>query len=80
MPRFYTAAPEENGSLAQKLREEARSKFLQNKSKQLLDNNELHHVWTLLEQHHSSPTVEGEKWISTFFNGAIHAMVKKSKG
>lgn len=40
--------------LAQKLREETRAQFLQKKSKELLDNSELKHLWSLLEKTNGS--------------------------
>ena len=41
IPRFYSSPPGEESTLAQKLREEARSRFLKERSTQLLDNHEV---------------------------------------
>lgn len=41
IPFFYHKLPKSTDALAQKLREEARTLFLQKRSKELLDNNEL---------------------------------------
>ena len=41
IPKFYIKPPNEESFLAQKLREEARSRFLREKSTQLLDNQEV---------------------------------------
>ncbi|XP_004922532.1 serine/threonine-protein phosphatase 2A regulatory subunit B'' subunit gamma [Bombyx mori] len=50
IPKFYYKLPRNDDVLAQKLREETRAQFLQKKSKELLDNAELKHLWTLLEK------------------------------
>ncbi|XP_026332736.1 serine/threonine-protein phosphatase 2A regulatory subunit B'' subunit gamma-like [Hyposmocoma kahamanoa] len=54
IPKFYFKLPRPDDILAQKLREEARAQFLQKKSKELLDNNELKHLWSLLEKSNGS--------------------------
>ena len=41
IPKFYSKPPREGSCLSQKLREEARSRFLKEKSTQLLDNQEV---------------------------------------
>uniref|UniRef100_A0A8C6Z477 Uncharacterized protein n=1 Tax=Nothoprocta perdicaria TaxID=30464 RepID=A0A8C6Z477_NOTPE len=41
IPRFYYRLPAEDEVLLQKLREESRAVFLQRKSRELLDNEEL---------------------------------------
>ncbi|CAB3229828.1 unnamed protein product [Arctia plantaginis] len=50
LPKFYFKLPRPDDVLAQKLREETRAQFLQKKSKELLDNSELKHLWSLLEK------------------------------
>ncbi|CAH0596920.1 unnamed protein product [Chrysodeixis includens] len=50
IPKFYFKLPRPDDMLAQKLREETRAQFLQKKSKELLDNSELKHLWSLLEK------------------------------
>nr|XP_022906748.1 serine/threonine-protein phosphatase 2A regulatory subunit B'' subunit gamma-like [Onthophagus taurus] len=54
IPKFFWRLPREDDALRQKLREETRSNFLQRRSRQLLDNNELKAVWVLLEQHQTN--------------------------
>ena len=49
LPQFYRHLPDEDDVLRQKLREEARAKFLQRRSKALLDNNELKRLWAVLD-------------------------------
>jgi serine/threonine-protein phosphatase 2A regulatory subunit B''/actin-binding protein anillin len=64
IPQFYFKLPKSSDSLAQKLREESRTLFLQRKSKELLDNNELKTLWNLLEKHHTPPAIGDEKFIN----------------
>lgn len=64
IPAFYTALPKNADSIGQKLREEARTVFLQKRSRELLDNNELKVLWTLVESNYTVPTINGEKFIS----------------
>ncbi|XP_041970964.1 serine/threonine-protein phosphatase 2A regulatory subunit B'' subunit gamma-like isoform X2 [Aricia agestis] len=54
IPKFYFKLPRHDDTLAQKLREETRAQFLQKKSKELLDNSELKHLWSLLEKSNGS--------------------------
>ncbi|XP_026499887.1 serine/threonine-protein phosphatase 2A regulatory subunit B'' subunit gamma-like [Vanessa tameamea] len=54
IPKFYFKLPRADDVLAQKLREETRAQFLQKKSKELLDNSELKHLWSLLEKSNGS--------------------------
>uniref|UniRef100_A0A914VDD5 Serine/threonine-protein phosphatase 2A regulatory subunit B'' subunit gamma n=1 Tax=Plectus sambesii TaxID=2011161 RepID=A0A914VDD5_9BILA len=66
LPRFYDPPPADDDAgsdLRQKLREEARSRFLHRKSKELLENNELKEIWALLETHHTTPVLDNEKMI-----------------
>ena len=49
--------PKEDDLLQQRLREEARALFLQKKNKELLSNEDLDNLRTLLEQHISKPVV-----------------------
>ncbi|XP_047035334.1 serine/threonine-protein phosphatase 2A regulatory subunit B'' subunit gamma-like [Helicoverpa zea] len=57
IPKFYFKLPRPDDTLAQKLREETRAQFLQKKSKELLDNSELKHLWSLLEKSNGNSTV-----------------------
>ena len=57
IPRFFTPLPSEDDLLQQRLREEARALFLQKKNKELLSNEELDNLRTLLEQHITRPLV-----------------------
>lgn len=54
IPKFYYKLPRPDDVLAQKLREETRAQFLKKKSKELLDNSELKHLWSLLEKSNGS--------------------------
>uniref|UniRef100_A0A3B4YR77 Protein phosphatase 2, regulatory subunit B'', gamma n=1 Tax=Seriola lalandi dorsalis TaxID=1841481 RepID=A0A3B4YR77_SERLL len=60
IPRFYYRLPAEDEILLQKLREESRAVFLQRKSRELLDNEELQNLWFLLDKH-QVPPVSGEE-------------------
>uniref|UniRef100_A0A182NPK6 Serine/threonine-protein phosphatase 2A regulatory subunit B'' subunit gamma n=1 Tax=Anopheles dirus TaxID=7168 RepID=A0A182NPK6_9DIPT len=64
IPRFHFELPKGTNSLAQKLREEARTLFLQKRSKELLDNGEFKLLWSLLEKHHTPPLVAEEQYIN----------------
>lgn len=64
IPPFYQMLPKSADSIGQKLREEARTVFLQKRSRELLDNNELKVLWTLLEANYTMPIMNAEKFIS----------------
>lgn len=64
IPKFYFKLPKEDEILAQKFREESRAMFLQRRSRQLLDNNELKALWVLLDKHHSPPHFTDEQLIN----------------
>ncbi|XP_074645299.1 serine/threonine-protein phosphatase 2A regulatory subunit B'' subunit gamma-like isoform X2 [Tubulanus polymorphus] len=64
IPRFYYKLPSEDETLLQKLREESRAVFLQRRSKELLDNEELQGLWFLLDKHHTPPLVGDEQMIN----------------
>lgn len=64
IPMFYHKLPKNSDSMAQKLREEARTLFLQKRSKELLDNNELKVLWGLLEKNYTMPPINAEQFIS----------------
>lgn len=64
IPLFYHKLPKNSDCMAQKLREEARTLFLQKRSKELLDNNELKVLWGLLEKNYTVPLINGEQFIS----------------
>lgn len=55
VPKFYWRLPKENEHAKQKLHEDARSNFLQRRSRQLVDNNELRFLWVQLTQYQNSP-------------------------
>lgn len=63
IPPFYQTLPKNVDGLAQKWREEARHVFLQKRSKELLDNNELKALWGLLEKNHTLPLINAEQYI-----------------
>lgn len=64
IPTFHSKLPKSNDLLAQKLREEARTLFLQKRSKELLDNNELRTLWSLLQQNFTPPSINNEQFIN----------------
>uniref|UniRef100_A0A3P8ZJ33 Serine/threonine-protein phosphatase 2A regulatory subunit B'' subunit gamma n=1 Tax=Esox lucius TaxID=8010 RepID=A0A3P8ZJ33_ESOLU len=64
IPRFYYRLPAEDEVLLQKLREESRAVFLQRKSRELLDNEELQNLWFLLDKHQVPPMTGEEAMIS----------------
>lgn len=65
IPKFYFKLPKNHDYIGQKLREEARSLFLQKRTKELLDNNELKELWNILEKNHSQlSSINGEQLIN----------------
>lgn len=64
IPRFYHKLPRNNDTLALKLREEARTLFLQKRSKELLDNNELKTLWNILQKNSTPPIINNEHFIN----------------
>ena len=72
IPRFYFKLPTDEDVLQQKLREESRAVFLQRKSRELLDNDELHVLWSLLEKHSTPPLVGDEQMIN--YEGFLNVM------
>ncbi|EHA98522.1 Serine/threonine-protein phosphatase 2A regulatory subunit B'' subunit gamma [Heterocephalus glaber] len=67
IPRFYYRLPAEDEVLLQKLREESRAVFLQRKSRELLDNEELQNLWFLLDKHQTPPMI-GEEAVINYEN------------
>ncbi|XP_064622288.1 serine/threonine-protein phosphatase 2A regulatory subunit B'' subunit gamma-like isoform X2 [Lineus longissimus] len=64
IPKFFFKLPSEDELLLQKLREESRAVFLQRRSKELLDNEELQGLWFLLDKHHTPPLVGEDQMIN----------------
>lgn len=64
IPRFYFKLPSEEEVLLQKLREDARAAFLQRKSRELLDNDELQNLWFLLDKYQTLPPLRDEQMIN----------------
>ncbi|KAF4520477.1 hypothetical protein B566_EDAN004728 [Ephemera danica] len=64
IPQFYYKLPKDDAVLTQKLREESRAMFLQRRSRQLLDNNELKALWVLLDKNHTPPLSGEEQMIN----------------
>lgn len=64
IPKFYFKLPKEEETLQQKLRSEARAKYLQRRCRELLDNNELKALWDLLDKQHSPPDCAEEQMIN----------------
>lgn len=81
IPRFYTPPEKPKTKLQAKLREEARTFFLKQKSLELIDNDELKHFWNLLNTHHTPPLHNGDMYISSADYQAINdpVMDKVSK-
>lgn len=64
IPTFYHRLPKNNDTLGLKLREEARTLFLQKRSKELLNNNELKVLWNHLQMNYTPPSINYEHYIS----------------
>lgn len=64
IPYFYHKLPKSTDLLAQKLREEARTLFLQKRSKELLDNNELKALWNIFQKNYTQPSINNEQFIN----------------
>ncbi|XP_076464140.1 serine/threonine-protein phosphatase 2A regulatory subunit B'' subunit gamma-like [Babylonia areolata] len=64
IPTLFKKLPTENDPLLLKLREESRAVFLQRRSRELLDNDELQNLWFLLDKHHTPPLHGDEQMIS----------------
>ncbi|XP_059155006.1 serine/threonine-protein phosphatase 2A regulatory subunit B'' subunit gamma-like [Physella acuta] len=64
VPSLYSKLPSEDEPLLMKLREESRALFLQRRSRELLDNDELQKLWFLLDKHHTHPLNGDEQMIS----------------
>lgn len=64
IPGFYHKLPKSTDTAGQKLREEARTLFLQKRSKELLDNKELKTLWALLEKNYTQPPINNDQLIS----------------
>lgn len=64
IPKFYFALPKEHEIIKQKLREESRAVFLQRKSRELVDNEELQKLWYALEENKVGEPVADESMIN----------------
>ncbi|GFO10141.1 serine/threonine-protein phosphatase 2a regulatory subunit b'' subunit gamma [Plakobranchus ocellatus] len=64
VPSLYAKLPSEDEPLLLKLREESRALFLQRRSRELLDNDELQKLWFLLDKHHTHPLYGDEQMIN----------------
>lgn len=64
IPQFYFKLPSEDEPLLQKLREESRAVFLQRRSRELLDNDDLQALWTQLDKHQTPPVLADEQMIN----------------
>ncbi|KAL8598219.1 Serine/threonine-protein phosphatase 2A regulatory subunit B'' subunit gamma [Nucella lapillus] len=75
IPSLFKKLPTEKEPLLLKLREESRALFLQRRSRELLDNDELQNLWFLLDKHHTPPLHGEEQMISyqDFLNVAEEA-------
>ncbi|KAL7648208.1 UNVERIFIED_CONTAM: hypothetical protein RMT77_000111 [Armadillidium vulgare] len=68
IPKFYFKLPSVDDHLRLKLREESRSVFLQRKSQELLDNEDLKDLWVLLERHQSPPNLGGDEQMINYID------------
>lgn len=66
LPQFYRKLPAKDDQLRQKLREESRAMFLQRRSRELLNNDELKQVWTLLYENQSPPNHGGDEQLINY--------------
>uniref|UniRef100_A0A2P2IBC3 Serine/threonine-protein phosphatase 2A regulatory subunit B'' subunit gamma n=2 Tax=Hirondellea gigas TaxID=1518452 RepID=A0A2P2IBC3_9CRUS len=66
LPKFYCKLPAEDDQLRQKLREESRAMFLQRRSRELLDHEELKELWMLLDKHQSPPNHGGDEQLMNY--------------
>ena len=61
IPRFYFKKPQLEHQLYLKLRQEARTRFLHNKSAEILDKEDLEKLWYLLKNNTSFPDDGSER-------------------
>jgi serine/threonine-protein phosphatase 2A regulatory subunit B'' len=55
IPRFFYKKPDNENSIYFRVRQEARTRFLQNKTAEILDKEDLEQLWYLLKEHVSLP-------------------------
>jgi serine/threonine-protein phosphatase 2A regulatory subunit B'' len=55
IPKFFFKKPMGDDSLYFKVRQEARTRFLQNKTAEVLEKEDLEQLWHLLKDHLSQP-------------------------
>ena len=55
IPRFFYKKPSNENSLYFRVRQEARTRFLQNKTAEVLDKEDLEQLWYFLKEHVSLP-------------------------
>lgn len=55
IPKFFFKKPATENSLYLRVRQEARTRFLQNKTAEVLEKEELETLWYLLKEHLSQP-------------------------
>jgi serine/threonine-protein phosphatase 2A regulatory subunit B'' len=56
--------PRDDQVLQQKLREDARAVFLQRRGSELMDNEELTKLWTILEEKHTPPDLGTDEQVN----------------
>ena len=61
IPRFFFKKPQLENPLYLKLRQEARTRFLHNKSAEILDKEDLEQLWYLLKENTSFPDDGSER-------------------
>lgn len=64
IPKFFFKTPKETDALAQKLREDSRALFLQKRSEEQLEHNELNELWNLLEKTQNPAAYSDEHFIN----------------
>lgn len=55
IPKFFFKKPQSETSLFFKVRQEARTRFLQNKTAEVLEKEDLEQLWHLLKENISQP-------------------------
>ena len=61
IPRFFYKKPNNENSLYFRVRQEARTRFLQNKTAEVLDKEDLEQLWYLLKENISLPEDNTER-------------------
>ncbi|XP_002137518.2 serine/threonine-protein phosphatase 2A regulatory subunit B'' subunit gamma-like [Drosophila pseudoobscura] len=80
IPKFFEAPLPPGDTIRQNLRKEAHSLYLQQKSQELLDSNELDELWSMLLKHVTQMTATGQQLIDfdayLQLQGAVNAKIR----